>query len=191
MSIRATAFVVVMSGARTHRHHNHRKEPQCPPSPPPSVPSRTSTERTTHPVRRATLVSGVAGAAATTAFAAVASAAGVPFEIDGEAIPVGGFATMTLLGAVLGGILLARHQPLRRAAPPPVPAGHGGAHRAVVRPLGDVAARHREQDCPRGRPPARRRRHRPRPRPQRPPLIPAHRTTTHHHTQGAPQCLST
>jgi hypothetical protein len=63
--------------------------------------------RTTHPVRRAAVVSAIAGAAAATAFAAVASAAGVPFEIDGEAIPLGGFATMTLLGAVLGGILLA------------------------------------------------------------------------------------
>ena len=53
----------------------------------------------------------------------------MPFEIDGEAIPLGGFATMTLLGAVLGGLLARRHQPLRRAAPPPVPAGHGRAHR--------------------------------------------------------------
>jgi hypothetical protein len=65
-----------------------------------------STERTTHPVRRATLISAVAGAAAATAFAAVASAAGVPFEIDGEAIPVPGFATTTVLGAVLGAVLL-------------------------------------------------------------------------------------
>jgi lysylphosphatidylglycerol synthetase-like protein (DUF2156 family) len=65
-----------------------------------------SAERTTHPVRRATLVSGIAGAAATTAFAAVASAAGVPFKVDGEPIPVAGFTTMTLLGAVLGAVLL-------------------------------------------------------------------------------------
>jgi hypothetical protein len=72
-----------------------------------TIPVEDRAERTTHPVRRATVVSGVAGAAATTAFAAAASAAGVPFEIDGEPIPVSGFATMTLLGAVLGGILLA------------------------------------------------------------------------------------
>ena len=64
------------------------------------------TEPPAHPVRRATIVSGVAGTAATTAFAAITHAAGVPFEIDGEQIPVGGFATMTLLGAVLGGMLL-------------------------------------------------------------------------------------
>lgn len=72
-----------------------------------TVPVQDRAERTTHPVRRATLVSGVAGAAATTAFAAAARAAGVPFEIDGEPIPLGGFTTMTVLGAVLGGILLA------------------------------------------------------------------------------------
>jgi hypothetical protein len=71
-----------------------------------SVPVEDSAQRTTHPVRRATLVSGIAGAAVAMAFAAVASAAGVPFEIDGEAIPVGGFATMTLLGAVLGAVVL-------------------------------------------------------------------------------------
>ena len=63
-------------------------------------------ERTTHPVRRAAVVSGLAATAATSAFAAIARAAGVPFEIDGEAIPVSGFATMTLLGAVLGALLL-------------------------------------------------------------------------------------
>lgn len=72
-----------------------------------TVPVPAGTERTTHPVRRATVVSGIAGAAAATAFAAVARAAGVPFEVDGEPIPLGGFTTMTMLGAVLGGILLA------------------------------------------------------------------------------------
>lgn len=71
-----------------------------------TVPVQESTERTAHPIRRATVVSGLAGAAAATALAAIAGAAGVPFEIDGEAIPVGGFATLTVLGAVLGGILL-------------------------------------------------------------------------------------
>ena len=60
-----------------------------------------------HPVRRAALTSGVAAAVATTAVAVVADAAGVPFAIDGEVIPVLGFAQMTLLGAVLGGLLAA------------------------------------------------------------------------------------
>jgi Family of unknown function (DUF6069) len=71
-----------------------------------TAPIQSSAERTTHPVRRAFLVAAVAGAAATTAFAATAVAAGVPFEINGEPIPVGGFTTMTLLGAVLGAVLL-------------------------------------------------------------------------------------
>jgi hypothetical protein len=71
-----------------------------------TVPVQDRTEPTAHPVRRATLVSGLAGTAAVTAFAAVATAAGVPFEVDGEPIPVGGFAMMTALGAVLGGIIL-------------------------------------------------------------------------------------
>ena len=72
-----------------------------------SVEGDAGAQRRTHPVLRATAVSGVVGAVATTACAAITSAAGVPFEIDGETIPVGGFATMTLLGAVIGGIVLA------------------------------------------------------------------------------------
>jgi peptidoglycan/LPS O-acetylase OafA/YrhL len=64
-----------------------------------------TTTKTGHPVRRATLVSGAVAAVAVSAVAATASAAGVPFAIDGEAIPVAGFAQMTLLGAVLGGVL--------------------------------------------------------------------------------------
>ena len=66
-------------------------------------------ERTTrsHPVRRAALVSGVVAAAATTALAAAADAAGVPLAVDGETIPLVGFAQMTLIGAVLGGVIAA------------------------------------------------------------------------------------
>ena len=54
------------------------------------------------PLWRAALASGAVAAAATTAIAAVAGAAGVSFEVDGEPIPLLGFAQMTLLGAVLG-----------------------------------------------------------------------------------------
>jgi peptidoglycan/LPS O-acetylase OafA/YrhL len=72
-----------------------------------TVPVQYSEGHTSHPVRRATLVAGVAGTVATSAFAAITHAAGVPFEIDGEPIAVLGFATMTVLGAMLGGILLA------------------------------------------------------------------------------------
>ena len=60
-----------------------------------------------HPVRRATLIYGALAAVGTTAAAAVAHAAGVPFEIDGEMIPLAGFAQMTVLGAVLGGLIAA------------------------------------------------------------------------------------
>jgi hypothetical protein len=60
-----------------------------------------------HPVRRAAIASGAIAAAATTAVAASAHAAGVPFEIDGEMIPLLGFAQMTLVGAVLGGLIVA------------------------------------------------------------------------------------
>lgn len=64
----------------------------------------TSTRR--HPLLRATIVSAVAGAIATSAFAAAAHAAGVPFAIEGEQIPMLGFANLTVIGAVLGGLLL-------------------------------------------------------------------------------------
>jgi peptidoglycan/LPS O-acetylase OafA/YrhL len=58
-------------------------------------------------LRRSTVISGLVGAAVTTAAAAAAHAAGVPFEIEGEVIPLLGYAQMTLLGAVIGGLLLA------------------------------------------------------------------------------------
>jgi Family of unknown function (DUF6069) len=58
-----------------------------------------------HALRRATLASGAVALAAVTAVAAGADAAGVPFQIDGETIPLGGFAQMTVLGAVLGGLI--------------------------------------------------------------------------------------
>jgi hypothetical protein len=48
---------------------------------------------------------GVAAAAATTAFAAIAEAAGVSLKVAGEAIPLPGFAQLTLVGAIIGTIL--------------------------------------------------------------------------------------
>ena len=63
--------------------------------------------RGTRPLWRAALACGAVAAAATTAIAAVAHAAGVSFEIDGEAIPLIGFTQMTLLGAVLGLVIAA------------------------------------------------------------------------------------
>ncbi len=54
---------------------------------------------------RSGLKAGVLAAAATTAIAVIASAAGVSFEVEGEAIPLAGYAQMTLLGAVVGVLL--------------------------------------------------------------------------------------
>ena len=65
---------------------------------------------------RTGLKAGLVAAVATTAIALVASAAGVSFEVDGEAIPMAGYAQMTLIGAVLG-VLLAKA--LRRWAKHP------------------------------------------------------------------------
>jgi hypothetical protein len=67
--------------------------------------SPTTTE--TGSLRRSTVVTGLVAAAVTTAAAAVADAAGVSFEIEGEVIPLLGFAQMVVIGAVIGGLLLA------------------------------------------------------------------------------------
>ena len=66
-----------------------------------------ATTTTAPTVRRATLRSGLVAAGATTAIAGAASAAGVPLEIDGEVIPLLGFAQLTLVGAVIGGLMAA------------------------------------------------------------------------------------
>ncbi len=67
----------------------------------------TAARRRSHPLLKATLLVGVAAAATTTVVAAAAHAAGVPLAIDGEQIPFLGFAQMTFLGAVLGGLIVA------------------------------------------------------------------------------------
>ena len=51
------------------------------------------------------LVSGAVAAVATTAVAAAARAADVPLTIDGEQIPLFGFAQLTMMGAVIGTVL--------------------------------------------------------------------------------------
>ena len=64
--------------------------------------------RTAHPLRRATLAVGLGAAVAVTAFAAVAHAAGVGFTTgEGKVIPLLGFAQLTFVGAVIGGLLVA------------------------------------------------------------------------------------
>ena len=51
------------------------------------------------------LVSGAVAGVATTVVAAVARAADVPLAIDGEQIPLLGFAQLTMMGAVIGAVL--------------------------------------------------------------------------------------
>lgn len=58
-------------------------------------------------LRRTTAVTGLVAAAITTGVAAAVKAAGVSFEIDGEMIPLMGFAQLTFLGALIGGVVLA------------------------------------------------------------------------------------
>jgi hypothetical protein len=102
LSIRAGAFVEQVSsasGAAEPKEHGM---------------TVTSPTTVTTPVSRlgeslvvATIVVGAAAAAVTTAVAAAIRAAGVPLAVDGEMIPLAGFAQMTFLGAVIGGVLLA------------------------------------------------------------------------------------
>jgi hypothetical protein len=68
------------------------------------------------PVWKQGLVAGLAAAAATTAVVAVAQAIDVPVEVAGEAIPLLGFAQMTLLCTLIG-IGLARVIGRRAAHP--------------------------------------------------------------------------
>ena len=79
----------------------------------------TRSESTTRPALWKTgLKAGLVAALATTAIAVVAGAAGVSFEVEGEAIPLAGYAQMTLIGAVAGIVLAAS---LRRWANHPQP----------------------------------------------------------------------
>ena len=64
--------------------------------------STTETSTTDRPLLKTGAKAAVVAAVATTVVAAVASAAGVSFEIQGEAIPVLGFTQMTLLFSAVG-----------------------------------------------------------------------------------------
>jgi peptidoglycan/LPS O-acetylase OafA/YrhL len=70
-------------------------------------PAASPTTRSAGSLRRTTVVAGLVAAAVTTAAAAAIHAAGVSFEVEGEMIPLLGFAQMTFLGAVIGGVVLA------------------------------------------------------------------------------------
>jgi hypothetical protein len=75
------------------------------PTDPTTIGTTSSDSRTTR-VWRTGASAGVLTAVATTGVAAVALAAGVPLEVDGEQVPLAGFAQLTLLCTVAG-ILLA------------------------------------------------------------------------------------
>jgi hypothetical protein len=72
----------------------------------PRTPSTTTEPRTTR-VWRTGARAGAVAAVATTTVAAVALAVDVPLEIDGEQIPLTGFAQLTLLFTAIG-VLLAK-----------------------------------------------------------------------------------
>ena len=72
----------------------------------PDITVESDPSRMTSTLTRATASAGVLAAAATTCSAAVLRAAGVPLAVHGE-IPLAGFAQVTLIGAVLGGAVLA------------------------------------------------------------------------------------
>ena len=77
-----------------------------------TVATTTTTTTTTarhrsHPLLKATVLGGIVAAVTAMALAAVAHAAGVPLAVDGQAIPLLGFAEMTFVGAVLGGLVVA------------------------------------------------------------------------------------
>src|SRR4051812_46105759 len=71
----------------------------------PSAATRPATRRAS--LRRTTVVAGLGTAMLVTTAAASIHAAGVSLAVGGEMIPLAGFAQMTFLGAVIGGVLLA------------------------------------------------------------------------------------
>jgi peptidoglycan/LPS O-acetylase OafA/YrhL len=66
---------------------------------------------------RTTVVAGLVAAAVTTGAAAAVHAAGVSLNVHGKMIPLAAFAQMTILGAVIGGVLLAVLSRRSRSAP--------------------------------------------------------------------------
>jgi hypothetical protein len=74
------------------------------PTAPAALDTTTSRPRTSRAWRTGARA-GVLAAAATTGVAALALAAGVPLEVDGEQIPLAGFAQLTLMSTVVGVLL--------------------------------------------------------------------------------------
>lgn len=76
-------------------------------APSPTASTAPPSTRRRHPLVRTTVAVGVLAAAGTTAVAAALHAAGASFAMPDGTIPLAGFAQMTFLGAVLGGIIVA------------------------------------------------------------------------------------
>jgi uncharacterized protein DUF6069 len=74
---------------------------------PVTVDIANTTSSARRPLWRVGARAGLLAAAVTTAVAAVALGAGVPLEIDGEQIPLVGFAQMTLMATAVG-VLIAK-----------------------------------------------------------------------------------
>jgi Family of unknown function (DUF6069) len=103
LSIRAVGFVEVVSGAWGAAEPRRSNAMSI------TTPTITAS---THGTRarslpRSTVAVGLTAAAVITAVAAALHGAGVQLAVDGEMIPLAGFAQMTFLGAVIGGLLLA------------------------------------------------------------------------------------
>jgi peptidoglycan/LPS O-acetylase OafA/YrhL len=108
VSIRAVAFVEVMSGASgAAEPKENTMSLTTSLTTSPTVTEPYATTRSARSLRRTTVVAGLVAAAVATGVAAAFHAAGVSFEVDGEMIPLAGFAQMTFLGAVIGGVVLA------------------------------------------------------------------------------------
>jgi Family of unknown function (DUF6069) len=104
-SIRVVLFVDTVSD-RTVRRRTEGKSPMSTATNTQTAgPDRTASS--TQPVRRIGLVAGVVASIATTVVAALADAAGVSLDVADEAIPLSGFATLTMVGAVIGIVMAA------------------------------------------------------------------------------------
>jgi hypothetical protein len=104
VSIPAIPFVEGVSGA-AGTAEAERKPPMSV-----TTPTLTASHHSAQPtssLRRTTVAVGLAGAAVTAAVAAAVHAAGVPLAVDGEMIPLAGFAQLTFGGAVVGGLIAA------------------------------------------------------------------------------------
>jgi peptidoglycan/LPS O-acetylase OafA/YrhL len=72
---------------------------------PTPTPTTAATTRSSRGLWKSGAIAGAGAAVATTTVAAVARAADVPLEVGGQAIPIAGFAQLTLVGALVGIVL--------------------------------------------------------------------------------------